>query len=349
MNISTLPTFVPCPRNKRSRFLNLLQIGGVLLIIAAHTGVRGTGFATLALETFFVIAGLNMARYIDRHNTLGSFVWSRVRRLAPEISVVWCIALIVFFAGLRGVGMEAFLITTPLFLENFAEPYLRPVAGINFVFLAALWFVAALLQLQVIVFLMRKAFTRFRPLHLLLAVMSFELVFRAFVAEFHGGVTRDLAYESSDSIYRMAITHGSPFIFGFMMGRGLLPKIGRWFPLFAAITAVMGVLNYLFAPSHSFGIGTWGYPVGMPFNFQYLWGYPLVALLCTSFCAPGGLIASVIERVGIRQSLDHLANRLSRLTMESICFIVSFCLLSNMSYGPTALPKVPTCGVCSLS
>src|SRR4051794_19100782 len=103
MNIATLPAFVPCPASKRSRFLNLLQIGGILLIVGAHTGVRGTAFATVALELFFVMAGLNMARYIDRYKTLGSFVWSRVRRLAP-VSAVWCIALVVFLAGLRGTG-----------------------------------------------------------------------------------------------------------------------------------------------------------------------------------------------------------------------------------------------------
>src|SRR4051794_5309331 len=314
MKIATLPTFVPCPASKRSRFLNLLQIGGILLIVGAHTGVRGTAFATVALELFFVMAGLNMARYTDRDKTLGSFVWSRVRRLAPEISAVWCIALVVFLAGLRGTGVEVFLVTTPLFLENFAEPYLRPVAGVNLVFLAALWFVAALLQLQIIVFLIRKAFTRYRPLWFLSGIVIVEFVFRALVAAFHGGITRDLAYASSDGIYRMAITHASSFVFGFMLGRGLLPKIGRWFPVFAVITAAMGLLNYVLASPRSFGITSWGYPVGMPFNFQYLWGYPLVALLCASLCAPSGLIATVIERAEIPQSFDQFANRLARLT-----------------------------------
>ena len=330
MNISTLPAFGSFPISKRSRFLNLLQIGGILLIIGAHTGVRGTGVATIALEMFFVMAGLNMARYIDRHNTLSSFVWSRARRLAPEISVVWCITLIAFLLGLRS-GTEVFLITTPLFLENFAEPYLRPIPGVNFVFLAALWFVPALLQLQVIVFLVRKAVTHHRPLLIVLATVSIELIFRALVAALHGGINRDLAYPSSDGIYRMAITHALPFVLGFMLGCGSLPRMGRWFPVLAAITAAMGILNYVLAPPHSFGITTWGYPVGMPFNYQYLWGYPLVALLCAALCAPDGRTSSLVERLEIPQRLDNFSDRLARLTYGVYVFHCLF--LAALEYA----------------
>ncbi len=308
-----IPISIPGPASKRSRFLNFVQIGAILLIVGAHTRVRGTQVAQVALELFFVIAGRNMARYADRYETLAPFVWSRARRLLPEISVVWCVALIAFLAGRSGAGVGVFLVTTPLFLENFAEPYLRPVPGVDLVFLAALWFAAALLQLQVIVFLMRKVFTRYHPLLLMSATVSVGIVFAGLVAAFHGGVTRNLAYASSDTIYRMAITHASPFVFGFMLGRGVLPNFGRLFPTLATITAAMGILNYRLAGS-DIAITSCGFPVEMPLNFQYLWGYPLVALLLASFCAPDGIIARVVERVKIGRRLDHIADRLARLT-----------------------------------
>ncbi len=307
------PAPAVCAARRRSLFLNLLQVAGVLLIVGAHTGVRGTQFAQVALELFFVIAGLNMARYVDRYTTVTSLLWSRVRRLAPEIGVVWCIALAAFAVSLRGTGIEIFLITTPLFLQNFAEPYLQMIPGVNWVFLDALWFAAALVQLQVLLYVVRGVFTRYRPLFLVGAIAGVGILFAALVAAFHGGVTRNLEYASSDAIYRMAITHVSPFAFGFMLGRGLLPRFGRWFPLLAGITAILAIGNYILA-GPEIGISSCGFPVGMPFNFQYLWGYPLVALLLASFCAPDGMIAAAVERVGIGRRWEFVLDRLARLT-----------------------------------
>jgi peptidoglycan/LPS O-acetylase OafA/YrhL len=315
--------------NKRSRFLSLLQIGAILLIVAAHSGVRGTQVGQVAVELFFVIAGLNMARYVDRYQTLASFLWSRVQRLIPEILVVWCVTLFAFLLGMGNVGVGVFLITILLFLENFAEPYLRLMPGVDWVFLAALWFVAALLQLQVLLFLLRKAFTRFRPLTLVCVTMFIGIAFRALVAALHGGITRNLEYSSSDAIYRMAVSHISPIALGFMLGRGLLPKIGRWLPVIAAITAAIGAVNLFAEPR--IAISSFGFPIEMTFNYQYLWGYPVVALFLTSLCASNSCVATIIERVEVPRSVDHLVDRLARLTYGVYIFHGLF--LAIVGYG----------------
>lgn len=315
--ISSAP--VQCVASKRSRFLNLLQIGGVLLIVAGHSRLRGAQCAAMTVELFFVVAGMNMARYVDRHKTLCAFAYSRATRMLPEISAVWLLTLLAFLLGLRGAGAEAFLISIPFFLQNFAEPYLQPVVHLDWAFLAALWFVAALLQLQILVFLLRKVFARYHPAFLVISTACLGAIFTALAALFHGGITRDLAYSSSDAIYRMAITHAPPFVFGFMLGRGLLPRIGKWFPLLAASAALMGALNYLFARPQ-IAISSLGYPVGMPANFQYVWGYPLVALALTSFCAPDSIVARVVFHIKCSPGIDRALDKLARLTFGVYVF-----------------------------
>jgi peptidoglycan/LPS O-acetylase OafA/YrhL len=74
----------------RVRYVSLLQIAATIAIIGFHSGVRGGQAGWMAVEVFFVLAGLNMTRCFDRHAGVASYVLSRARRLAPRsVSSGW--------------------------------------------------------------------------------------------------------------------------------------------------------------------------------------------------------------------------------------------------------------------
>ena len=98
-----------------------------------------------------------------------------------------------------------------------------------------------------------------------------------------------------------------------MLGRGLLPRIGRWFPILGVIAVICGVLNHILAHG-AIKIDALGFPVAMPFNFQYRWGYSLVSLTVVSLCAPDNKIAKAVERMKLKPAVDRLVSRLALLT-----------------------------------
>ena len=54
-NISALK---PAASRRRSRYLNLLQIAGALSIVAHHVGMPFSNSAWIAVDMFFVLAGM---------------------------------------------------------------------------------------------------------------------------------------------------------------------------------------------------------------------------------------------------------------------------------------------------
>jgi peptidoglycan/LPS O-acetylase OafA/YrhL len=279
--------FEYCGRNLRSRYINLLQIAGTIAIIAFHVNVRGAQMGWIAVELFFVLAGYNMTRAIDRYDGVIPYVGSRVRRLAPEVSVVWCITLVCVLAGWKSLGLFLFLGSAPVFMENLIEPFFDFSANVNWVFLLSLWFVAALIQLQVIVLLLRRYFVKGNVWRLLCAILLFEALCSILVAGILGGLQRNVTYLVADTIYRLPFAHLLAITLGLMLGRGLLQGIGRYFPLVLIIVLGAGFVNLLDSNGHM-SISCLGFPSEMEFNYEFIWGYPLLAFAAATLCATDG-------------------------------------------------------------
>jgi hypothetical protein len=273
----------------------------------------------MAVELFFVMAGLNLTRTLDRYDGVVSYTRDRARRLAPEVGVVWALVLICVLAGWKSPGLVAFLVSAPLFLQNFAEPFFPPDAYVSWIGLLSLWFVAALMQLSVFLFLVRKAILRRGAAFLLLGSLALGLLFRVVLVEALGGFQRNLSHDTADTLYRMPFTHIEAMILGVLLGRGLLSGIGRYIPLFALTILGAGLANAMLGQG-SVTLGSLGFPIGMAFNYQYLWGYPLLALAAASVCAPDGPFATAIDKLSMPARMEALVSAWSRLTYGAYVF-----------------------------
>lgn len=323
----------PCPR---VRYLSFVQIAATIAVIGFHSGVRGGQGGWMAVEVFFVLAGINMTRAFDRHEGVVSYALSRARRLAPEIAVIWVIALVLIAVGWKDQSLSLFLLASPVFLQNFIEPFFDPGAEVNWIFLLSLWFVAALMQLSVLFFLMRRAIARYETATVVGATLVLGLLCRLALLQLIGGSPRDLAPAVADTLYRMPLTHVEAVMAGVLIGRGRLVGIGKQAPLFLATVLAAGFANWMLV-RQPMAIGSLGFPIAMPFNYQYLWGYPLLAMAAAALCAPDGMLAALGER---RRSarLEQVANGLSRQTYGAYVFhgLILSAIWSVMRYGDAA-------------
>jgi len=59
----------------------------------------------------------------------------------------------------------------------------------------------------------------------------------------------------------------------------------------------------------------------LTFNYQYLWGYPLLALAAASLLAPGGFVARVIQQFEMPDWFPKLVAQLSMATYAVYIFM----------------------------
>jgi hypothetical protein len=67
-------------------------------------------------------------------------------------------------------------------------------------------------------------------------------------------------------------------------------------------------------------IGSLGFPIAMPFNYQYLWGYPMLALAAAALCAPDSWLAVAVERLSLSARVERSVDTLSRQTYGAYVF-----------------------------
>jgi len=215
------------PAKVRSTYQNLLQIGGATAVIGYHVGLFGTAIGHFAVALFFVIAGSNMARSRQTSGTLLSYTIDRIKRFVPELSVIWLVCLICFALVSARKEFLSFLLCSAL-LENFIKPFLDMTAHVNWMFIMALWFVAALIQLQIFLFLIRGWLSRAKPLLIFSAAIVFGMIWKTGFAAIQGQLQCNLNVDFGDSLYRMPFTHVEAIIFGFLLGRGSLKIVARY-------------------------------------------------------------------------------------------------------------------------
>ena len=104
-----------------------------------------------------------------------------------------------------------------------------------------MWFVAALMQLSVLFFLLRKAISRYETPTLLWATLVLGFLCRLALLQLLGGSPRDLAPTVADTLYRMPLTHVEAVMAGILIGRGRLAGIGKHGPLIAVTVLGAGL------------------------------------------------------------------------------------------------------------
>ncbi len=295
-----------------SIYLSLLQIAAAFGIVAFHMGVPFSHVGWIAVELFFVLAGINMASAIDREQSIASYAWSRMHRLLPELFAIWCVTALFVVLGSGTMGMLWFIGTAPAFLQNLTLPFFDFTMPRDWVF-APLWFVAALLQLQVLLFASKRLWLRAKPATLVIVAVCFGLSFRLLFALLFGENPRALSNTSADALYCLPFSHVEAIVLGLMMGRGALPWIGRYLPVFGALALVLGALN-VWLSNGLVSPRSLGFEFPMRLNYIHVWGYSILAFAAASLCAKNGPMAVAIERTKRPPRLDTGLTRLASLT-----------------------------------
>jgi peptidoglycan/LPS O-acetylase OafA/YrhL len=297
----------------RSLWIGLLQFAGAVGIIVSHSGFFTSFVGHIAVELFFVLSGANMVKGLQRSEGCLGYAISRAKRFAPEVSVVWGVCLILVIAGWTRPELILFLCSAPLFLENFLEPFLDYSTGINWTFISALWFVATLLQLQVFVFAFRRLLFRYGASTVFWWTLAWGTSWRIGFAATHGSLTSNPDFAFASNLFRMPFTHIESVVFGFLLGRGLLRKLGEYQPVILVLAVCAAGANLVLG-NGQFPLGSLGFPDGLAFNYQYLWGYPLLALACASLCAPNGFLARTFNQLTVVSPIERTIRNLAPLT-----------------------------------
>lgn len=291
------------------RYASLLYIISSLLVLAVHSGISTLQIAWPIIEVFFILAGMHMVKSMHSSISTLSYAKSRIMRLIPEFICVYiCCWLVFLWDGNRDFLL--FNITAPLFLHNWMRSFYH-FTNIHY-FFWPLWFIGALLQAQVLLMAFRRLITRANPTVLLAGAILFNAAACGVYATLLGVSGGRLSIPMADAIYWTPFAHADALLLGYLIGAGHFQKLGRlMFPLLA-LTLVIGALNLWLAPD--LGLRSLGIPFGMPANYQFIWGYPLMAIVAGSVVAPSSPLARWVQGLRLPRSADELLNTLGRLT-----------------------------------
>ncbi len=293
-------------------------MAGALGVIAFHVGSPFSGAGWIAVELFFVLAGINMARAIEHHHSLLGYLRSRVRRLGPEVLAVWLATLLIVAAGLGTAGMGWFLISGPAFLQNWTLPLFQYDFPRDYVHVS-LWFVGALFQLQILAFALKGHIKSAPPGVVAAASIGIGVGFRLLYGVGVGGNPGQLTDAEANLLYCLPFTHIEAITLGILLGRGALPWLGRWFPLlFLATLGLGGALAGSFGDTSA--VRSFWYEFPLRLNYLHVLGYAALAWTAASLCAPRGLLASALEALELPRQFNGFLEKASVLTYAAYAF-----------------------------
>jgi surface polysaccharide O-acyltransferase-like enzyme len=301
----------------RERYLSLLQVAGLIAIVTFHIGPPGTAFGWTAVELFFALAGFNMARGLERSESVTSVGSSRIRRMAPDLIFVWCVIAVMWVSGVRTAGTAWFLVSSPLFLQNFTLPFFH-YSPIDVVF-GPLWFVGALLQVQLLLFVFRRVVVTARPIVVICGAIAVGMASRWLTAIAFGARGGALDPWLADALYCLPLSHIEPVVLGVLVGRGSLDGLGRRLgPLIALTTSAGMGIAALSRSEISFG--SFGLQFPLHTSYSYVWMYSLLALVAAALCSPQNPVALWVRSLRVPHWADVSLSRLSELSFGAYVF-----------------------------
>jgi hypothetical protein len=296
----------------RSRFVSLLQIGGAVGVMAFHIGVPGASWGWMCVILFFVLAGVNMAGAVDRSNSVLEYGRSRVRRLAFPVALVWLLVAGMTVNGMGSSGARWFLLTSPVFLQNLTLPFFQYSFPGDWAF-GPLWFLGALLQLQLVLFAVRRLLVSTPPLVVAGGAVVLGVVFRGLASIALGGSLAAVDSRTGDILYCLPFTHIEAITLGFLIGRGELARLGRSLPIVALATIGAILLAASLSAQHA-PIEALGLAFPLSTGYMHVWAYSVLAIVVASLCAPQNPLANRVNLLKAPAWLDNALLRLGALT-----------------------------------
>jgi len=292
----------------RYRYYSLLQILGCLGVIAYHSNLPGAMVVWPAVELFFALAAINMFRNLSFEMSFWEFARKRYQRFILLILLVFPLAAIVgHHAHLKATGW--FLCLGPLLLHNFIP--LRIIDWINGDMVwVPLWFLGALFQLQLLAFIFRHALKQAPILLIIAATVLIGTTGRLLIWYFLTSGSSLLSDAEAASLFWSPFCHVEVFVFSTLIAlRGT--KFGDFlFPAFGAVVIAGAIHAY----ATNLNFSSLGFPPGLPNYFQFLWGYPLLALLFASLVDPSNALSRWIAQRRFSSRADFMVEHLSRET-----------------------------------
>jgi hypothetical protein len=261
-----------------------------------------------AVEVFFALAAINMFRNLSFEMSFWEFTRKRYQRLILLIVlVVPFSAIIGYHAHLQATGW--FFCLGPLLLHNFIS--FRIVDWINGdIVWIPLWFLGALFQLQLLAFIFRHALKQAPIFLLIVTSVLIGTIGRLLVWKFLTSGNSFLSIVEATSLFWSPFCHVEVFVFSTLITlRGT--NFGKFlFPILGAVV-IAGTIN---AYATNLNFSALGFPPGLPNYFQFLWGYPLLALLFASLVDPNNALSRWIIQRRFSSRTDFTVGYLSRAT-----------------------------------
>jgi len=286
--------------------------------MAFHLGIPYSHSGWIAVELFFVIAGINMATAFDRDQSTYSYVLSRIHRLGPQIVAVWSATVLFVVTGAGSPGMLWFILSGPVFLQNLTVGFFRFVPPNDWVF-GPLWFVSALSQLQLSLFVGRTVLLRAKPAVLVLACAGIGMLFRLLFTALSGANLHSVSELQAEVLYCLPFTHLESIVLGVLIGRGALPRIGRLLPVFCLVAIGLGAVNVALSQGEV-SPRSLGFPYPLQLNGAHVWGYSILAFTTASLCSRNGLLAIAVEGLRLPVWTDRMLFKLASLTYSAYAF-----------------------------
>ena len=227
-------------------------------------------------------------------------------------------------------GGAWFLASSPLFLQNFTLPFFQ-YAPVDVIW-GPLWFVAALVQLQVLMFAVRRQIVR-QPLAVtIIAAVVIGLAFRALVSIGFGAREGELDSGLAGALYCLPFTHIEAITLGCLVGRGSLRGLG---PLLWPLTMITAVTGLVAGPllAHSVAFTSFGLDFPLRSNYMHVWMYSMLALVAAALCSPNNPLAVWVRSRQPGRRVDEGLSRLSELSFGAYVFHGAI-MASGMNLAP---------------
>jgi len=251
----------------RCRYHALLQIVGFLAVVAFHSEVTFMGTGWFAVELFFALAGYNMVGALQQRSTLPRYAWARYRRLAIPLLVLLPAVALLVLVGSRGAATYA--VTAPLQLQNLTRLAITEAWDLDMAWIPT-WFVAALFQLQLLTFPLRRALIGASLPLVVSGTAALGLVFRYALGEVLGSSDGSLSLPAAEALYWAPITHVEALVGGVLVGLGRFSS-GRIISL--TLFACLGAFAVAFFSQYP----SLAFPLGLGDSGEHVWGYLVLA------------------------------------------------------------------------
>jgi hypothetical protein len=294
----------------RSQYLGILQIIGAIAVIGFHVGIPFSSAAWILVELFFVIAGINMVNSVQRSSSLAQYFSRRILRVLPEFMLVFVAAGIFAWQDTSTEGILWFVATAPLFLHNLTLPFFRYSFPADWIF-GPLWFVGALFQLQLTLYLLRRFWIHQRPAIVVGSAVICGIAFRYVASRLLAPGAETMDEHSADALYCLPFTHIEAITIGLMIGRGSLGHLARWLPVFLILLLAMGAMNLWYSGGPAF-VHSLGLQFPLRLNYTHIFGYTILAFAVGSLCAVPALFP--VPAFSLPETIKHWCDYLARLT-----------------------------------